>query len=977
MRPENIKLSAFGPYAGAIDLNMNELGERGLYLITGDTGAGKTTIFDAICFALFGEASGGSREANMLRSKYADDDTPTFVEMSFTHGGKEYFIKRNPEYMRPAKRGEGLKKELPNAELHMPDGKVITKVKDVNSAVTDLLGIDRGQFSQIAMLAQGDFLKLLLADTKERQEIFRKLFKTECYQTLQNQLEAERKKSYVACEDARKSVKQYISGIVCRSDDQLVLEADKARAGEMVIDDVMELIEKLLSGDLSRKDAARQQIEGLDKALSEVNENIGKAKQLEKAVADLEKARAELEKELPREEGFKKAYEDAEKELPKKDDYSRQKAQIEAELPRYREYEEVLLATGKLEKDIVALEKSIEASIKAQEEKVSEIEELKRELSGYQDVGANKEHLLSEKKGLEDRKDKLDALNKKATALQRDEKALEKARNEYKEIDHIYQEKNGLYEHIFKLYRDGQAGVLSATLVEGEPCPVCGSRNHPSPASLSMEVPTDAELKKAKKDADMAREEVAESSRKCSELGSSFDVNLEHARREYEELVGNIITSAGAGSDAAACGTAADSGIGKNAAGGGIGKSYDGEGQLFSGIDYRNDMKGPEPLNLEEMKESSEKLAKSLSEKISEVAGLIKAEDQRIARKNQLEKIVPETESRLDKLKELASSQKETLAADKSRLEADKKQCESLKAGFSFENRAKAEEKIGELGFKVTAIQSSFDKADKELKSHAQKISLLKGQIKGLEESLEDAKAPDMEVLLTKKSELEGERALQTDAYTSANARIESNEAVRAGIEKKQKELSQAEKRLSWMNSLADTASGKLSGKEKIMLETYIQTTYFDRIIARANLRFMKMSDAQYELKRLEEATNNKGQSGLDLGVIDHYNGTRRSVKTLSGGESFMAALSLALGLSDEIQSSAGGIQIDTMFVDEGFGTLDSDSLELAYNALAGLTEGNRLVGIISHVTELKEKIDKQIVVTKEKSGGSRAVIVV
>ena len=184
-----------------------------------------------------------------------------------------------------------------------------------------------------------------------------------------------------------------------------------------------------------------------------------------------------------------------------------------------------------------------------------------------------------------------------------------------------------------------------------------------------------------------------------------------------------------------------------------------------------------------------------------------------------------------------------------------------------------------------------------------------------------------------------------------------------------------AEKRYGYVSSLADTANGKLSGKEKIMLETYIQTTYFDRIIARANLRFMKMSDAQYELKRLEEASNNRSQSGLDLGVIDHYNGSQRSVKTLSGGESFMAALSLALGLSDEIQSSAGGIQIDTMFVDEGFGTLDSDSLELAYNALAGLTEGNRLVGIISHVSELKDKIDKQIVVTKEKSGGSNAIL--
>ena len=210
MRPINIKMSAFGPYAGEINLNMNDLGNQGLYLITGDTGAGKTTIFDAICFALFGEASGNTRESSMLRSKYALPQTPTFVEMTFVHGGKEYYVKRNPEYMRPAKRGDGEKKELPNAELRKPDGSVITKVRDVNTEIINILGIDRGQFSQIAMLAQGDFLKLLLADTRERQEIFRKLFKTEYYQTLQSRLEDERRKSYGECEDAKKSVKQFI-----------------------------------------------------------------------------------------------------------------------------------------------------------------------------------------------------------------------------------------------------------------------------------------------------------------------------------------------------------------------------------------------------------------------------------------------------------------------------------------------------------------------------------------------------------------------------------------------------------------------------------------------------------------------------------------------------------------------------------------------------------------------------------------------
>ena len=196
MRPTRLVMSAFGPYAGVCEINMKELGSQGLYLITGDTGAGKTTIFDAICFALFGEASGDNRETSMFRSKYAEADTATFVELEFVHGGKEYVIKRNPEYMRPAKRGDGLKKETPNAELHLPDGNVVTKVKDVNIAVNDLLGIGREQFSQIAMLAQGDFLKLLLADTKERQAIFRDLFKTGLYQTLQYRLEDERKSLY-------------------------------------------------------------------------------------------------------------------------------------------------------------------------------------------------------------------------------------------------------------------------------------------------------------------------------------------------------------------------------------------------------------------------------------------------------------------------------------------------------------------------------------------------------------------------------------------------------------------------------------------------------------------------------------------------------------------------------------------------------------------------------------------------------------
>ncbi len=924
-------MSAFGPYAGVINLNMDEFGEKGLYLITGDTGAGKTTIFDAICFALFGEASGGSREASMLRSKYASADTPTFVELTFSHGGKEYYIKRNPEYMRPAKRGDGEKKELPGAELHMPDGKVITKVRDVNSAVIELLGIDREQFSQIAMLAQGDFLKLLLADTKERQEIFRKLFRTQYFQTLQYRLEEERKKSYGTCEDAKKSVAQYISGIQCSETNPLIIEADKAKAGELFVEDVLEIIGKLISGDLDVRDKAKDQIDALEKQLEAVNQNIGKAKQLEKASSDLAESEKELENELLKQKVLDENLSEAAKALKGKEEYQRQSAQIEAELPRYKEYEEITAGAKRLSDEIKREDKEIGASSSKEQEISETLEKLQKELEQYKDAGVGREKLASEEKTLNDKREGLSDLKQKADALKNEEENLEKARKAYRELDIKYQEKNSFYEHIFKLYRDGQAGVLAATLEEGKPCPVCGSLTHPSTAELAAKVPTDAELKEAKAEADRARNNVESASRKCGELGSSFDVNL----RNVDELSNKLGLS-----DAETSGT-----------------------------------EGGEKADIDKLIGTIEGEIVKTDGAIEDIQGQMKEEDRRLKRKAAIEKDLPAYTDELGKVRANGASLKEKLAGDKSTLEAMLRQMAALKDSFMFDGEKQAKEKILELRKKADKLQSSFDSADEAMKVFVEKINQLRGRIKGLKETLDKSEAIDLHTELEKKDGLENARKEQNSLYTSANSRIEANRAALSGIEKKQKELSEAENKLSWVSALSDTASGKLSGKEKIMLETYIQTTYFDRIIARANLRFMKMSDAQYELKRMESAANNKGQSGLDLGVIDHYNGTQRSVRTLSGGESFMAALSLALGLSDEIQSLAGGIQIDTMFVDEGFGTLDQDALELAYNALAGLTEGNRLVGIISHVSELKNKIDSQIVVTKEKSGGSRAEI--
>ena len=278
MRPLFLKMSAFGPYAGYTEIPMEELGEQGLYLITGDTGAGKTTIFDAICFALFGEASGENRDASMFRSKYADKDTPTEVELRFSHAGKEYTVNRNPEYMRPAKKGDGYTKQVADAKLYLPDGKVITKLKSVTQEIESILGINKDQFSQIAMLAQGDFMKLLLADTKERMEIFRELFKTQNYRALQKRLDDESKSVYGLLADSKKSIEQYIANIQVDQDDVLSIDVEKAIVGNMTTEAVVELLDRLTDQDAVLKDKLNTELENISKDLEKVKLHLMKRK---------------------------------------------------------------------------------------------------------------------------------------------------------------------------------------------------------------------------------------------------------------------------------------------------------------------------------------------------------------------------------------------------------------------------------------------------------------------------------------------------------------------------------------------------------------------------------------------------------------------------------------------------------------------------------------------------------------------------
>ena len=921
MRPISLKISAFGPYAGVTEIDMNQLGENGLYLITGDTGAGKTTIFDAICYALFGEPSGPNRDASMFRSKYAASDTPTEVELTFVHAKKEYRVRRNPEYQRPAKKGEGMTKQVADAELYLPDGNVITKVKDVTAKVESILGINREQFSQISMLAQGDFLKLLLAETKDRMEIFRELFKTMYYQKLQYVLDDKRKEVYGEAEDGKKSVKQYIDGIQVDKDDVLSIEVSKAKDDKMTTEDVVALLDKLIGQDMAEQDSLNAELNKINTQLEEVNGNIGATQTLIQAKKDMEDAKAELEKEEPKLSAYEGIVKEAEDALEAKTELEKKAHRIEAELQRYDEVEDLKQSIADIDKEIEKQTKLLDEKENKKSELFEQINKQKDELNGIKDSGTELEKLNNEKRSVEKEITEFAEIGEDFDAFEKKTDELKSAQEQYKKDDASFGELNAMFEAMDQRFRDGQAGILADKLQDGEPCPVCGSTLHPAKAHLTEDIPTEKALEKAKKDSENARSIREKSAEKASGINKVLETMEVSLKKKASDKLGH--------------------------------EDIENLGE-----------------KIEEAIDSKKNLLKQVMDKIS-------VEEKNIQRKKELEKTIPDSENKFSTLVEEIGTIQQNVKANKASKTEQEKQFEKLSKDLQFEDKKTAYKEMNNLLEKAEKLQEEYEKAKENYDNLKSKIDELKTRINTIKESIKNSKDVDLDVEIEKKNQLDSARAVCVESKGIVGSRINNNENIRTSIISKADQIAEIEKKLQWVKALSDTANGKLSGKEKIMLETYIQTTYFDRIIRRANLRFFTMSSGQYELVRMKEASNARSKSGLELGVIDHYNGSERSVKTLSGGESFIASLSLALGLSDEVQASAGGIRVETMFVDEGFGSLDSEALDMAYKALAGLTEGNKLVGIISHVTELKNKIDKQVVVTKEKSGGSRVEIVV
>lgn len=910
MLPRKLTISAFGPYAASTTIDFAKLGRSGLYLITGNTGAGKTTIFDAIVYALYGEASGENREPKMMRSKYASNEAETFVELEFEYAGRQYRVRRNPPYERLKLRGEGVILQSENVELQLPNSQILTKKNEADAKIREIMGVDCGQFKKIAMIAQGDFMRMITTSTKERIEIFREIFKTDIYKNFQVELQNEAKKVEIELNNAEQSVKQYIEGVDIEGFDKT----------NQPVELIVEQLREQLKRDAETKTAIVAELDDLDKKRIAIAEKLAVQEKYEVNIKLLNDNKLQLEKNTLLLKNLESQKQAAEARKPEMEAKTGRIAQINAALGKYNELENAENQLKKLESDLQTAKSGKAAAEKNATDLANKLELLKTEYAQLENVAEQKVKLESEQKEEERRLQQLTSLIEAQNNLSLEMDNLKKWQEGLEKLISERKTKLAEYESKNELFLLSQAGILAQELKDGLPCPVCGSTHHPKIATMPENAPTKEEVKASKDEFDKSDERVNKGQITCTKQKANCELQAENVKKQIAEIFG---------------------------------------------ADAQN-------ITNETVDNAKTSATQRLQGIKSEIVKMQAAVERR---KKLNDEIIPQQQSLTDAEKKRATDLTAQISGLEAQHKASAEAIAALKKELEFASKQAAQTEINKLESERAAINNAISTTTDNYNNCDKEIQQLTGIIKGLQDQTKDSSKTNKEELQSTKQQIETEINTQKRNQQKIEIRLDSNSKSLECIEAISAKLQALQTEYQWKDALGRTATGSITGKQKIQFETYVQMSFFDRIINRANTRFMIMSNGQYELKRKELASNNGVQSGLDLDVIDHYNGTERDVKSLSGGESFKASLSLALGLSDEIQSNAGGIQLDTMFVDEGFGSLDSDSLEQALKALNSLTEGNKLVGIISHVDELK-RIDKQLIVSKDKTGGSRVEIV-
>lgn len=939
MRPVKLVMSAFGSYAGEVCIDFSQI-PGGLFLITGDTGAGKTTIFDAITYALYDRTSGGNRDGNMMRSQYAKAETDTYVEYTFSYQEKEYTIRRNPEYMRLGKRryADGSPryvKESPKVELILPDGSVFRgKKRETDQKITEIMGLDADQFTQIAMIAQGDFLKLLLAESKERKKIFSRIFQTKFYYRIQEELKKRATALYVKLENnlhetkiEMERVESVENGTVTKmGTDQLETdgrtEDNENRSQDTEKTDinnlwkeivkqevpngehVLEILQMLIEQGRKTEKEKKKEVTEAQKLLDMRNQQFQEAERLNQLFLSFEKIEEEFEKKRKDVAEKTDRLKAAEIEKQETEEQLRGKiVRIQDALPLYQELDSRKESLEQIENDFKKDEKQLEEIKKRIESCKNKHEENEKFLEKYKNVNICIEECKNNRQKLLEKLQQYEEIKTQRIKTEKLKEECMAAKKESDEKQQRYREALLRYEELYQMFLNEQAGILALGLEKGMPCPVCGSKEHPSICSLSNQAPSQAEVEEAKRKREENERIRDEAGTKFQEISSRYQA----AAEVYKTLLGKM-----------------------------------------EDIDR-------EKSDKEELKELERKIRK-FSE-IADLAEKLVEEQERIGR------MLMELEEKKAALEQDITKQKIAYAGQKA-------EYNTWKEKLPFETSVQARKTLEQMKQTVEKTVRVYEAAAGEVRKSLDVQKELEGRKTTLGEQLSGKEQADLEAIGEQKKEAMKRLEICNGQYMDAHNRNDRNLECREALKRLFAKDRDLQKQYEIISNLNKTANGNLSGSVKLDFETYIQRQYFKQIIRAANKRLIRMTGGEFILQCKDvEKLGSQGQAGLDLDVYHMATDTVRDVKTLSGGESFMASLAMALGLSDIVQYTAGAIHLDTMFVDEGFGSLDDTARDQAIRVLTDLADQNRLVGIISHVNELKEQIDRKLLVTKTENG--------
>ena len=1024
MKPIILTMCAFGPYADVQTLDFQKLGTQGLFLVTGDTGAGKTSIFDAICFALFGEVSGSTRAPEQFRSDFAAEDRETFVTFRFRHGAEEYEITRKPRYYRPKKRGTGTVLQKAEAVMTGTDGLTVGGVAEVTQAVEEILGVGYESFQQISMIAQGEFLKLLTADSKTRAAIIRRVFDTGSLVRLQEAVKAEYLKFSRAYEDSKRVIAQYAEGLILEEpaelpqcienvalqnrSDEAALEQERAQRTELQqqrTQTIQTVVQAERDNELlltyRRAQQERQQLLQQETEIQTQKQRVKWAKKAQDLVLptwnawqreqnqvqkladdvrghqetmhDLEAKTAQMALQQNTAQQLESELEDSKRELSRLEDAQKHTEQWNDMCAQVSELHE------RLQKKQQDLEYTAAAKQTA-EQNAQQALQLQMQCSALETEIVQLRTQYRESKQRENKLAQLLELFDKQEQAQR---ALQHEQKRFLQAEWEYLQKKRIYEQAEQLWNRSQAGILALQLQPEQPCPVCGSVHHPHPAETEHNAPTEQQLKQMRHQQDTAANAYHDKREQCAAATAACEAAVHNVQSACMELLGCTCersAAAAAQTEQKTC-TQALQNDGTQCAK--RKKQLEQqlercqkEQQMLPKLEQQMQTLQDEVHRLEKQAVSLQASAQQLRASIplEDLSALTQQISDRKSKQTILDKQISEIRAAWDMHQKELAGETRVLHTLCEQYEQAQQSAQSAQTAWK-QALTQAGFESGQAYQQALCPSEQITAMEQEIAEFGQKRAAAESRCLEYEKTVRSLQMQDVQLLKQRQQQMETDCVQCEDRIRRYETRLQTNQMLLQKIHQKQGEQKQLQEKAAAMRELSQTANGELAGKQKLMLEQYVQAAYFDRILQRANLRLREMTQGRYALKRRIKAENIRTQTGLDLDVTDYYTGKSRSVKTLSGGESFMGALSLALGMSDVIQHAAGGIRMETVFIDEGFGSLDSTALEQAISVLTRLSDGDRMIGIISHVEELKERIGRQIVVRRGTNGSTAHVI--